>query len=202
MVRPDAPYGGEAAAHDVCLLLCPGMSESGIATAAKWLGLIQVALFGLLWMGIGLGLFGWITAKQWQKEADHAAIAAGGVTAQRLAVDEVRPNEGQPPSWDVVAIAPDGGRIRTLATREAGVAKRIEAEGAVTAWEVEGRWRVPELGDPGPEARWVFLAFGLLPLLVGAIGWAAWRWVGTRNVEAKARVDAATARVRTAGEIR
>ena len=178
------------------------MSEPGIATAAKWLGLIQVALFGLLWMGIGLGLFGWITAKQWQKESDLAAIAAGGVTAQRLAVEEVRPNEGQPPSWDVLAIDPDGGRIRTLATREAGVAKRIEAGGAVTAWEVEGRWRVPELGDPGPEARWVFLAFGCLPLVLGVLGWGIWRGTRNRNRTAVERVEETTARVRRAGDLR
>ena len=176
------------------------MAETGIATAAKWIALTQVGLFVLLWMGIGLGVFGWITAERWQKEADLAAIAAGGVPVQRLVVEEVEANEDSPPSWDILALTPEGSRVRTLATRRAEVARSIAAEGAVNAYRVEGRWRVPELGDPGPEARWVFLAFGLLPVPFVLTGWGVWRWSSARNAEARARVDATTARIRRVGD--
>ena len=177
------------------------MSErtSPLARGLLVVGLLQVGVFALVWMGIGFGTFAMVTAGKWDLESDLERIAAGGVPTEALAVEGIERQEGSPARWELVAETPAGEPVAGLLTRDAAVAAKIEAEGRVEAYRVEGRWRVPELGDPRWGGRWIGFAFGCLPLVLGLLGWLLWRASKRWNAEAKARVDATTARVQTGG---
>jgi hypothetical protein len=137
--------------------------------SGELLRLFPLIVFGCVWAGFGI--FAFVQISAWGRIYEHnvALVASGKVPAETLYIASMNKGTGNQDDGRYIGLSTTYPPVEKITEYEHVISiKDLEIGMPMDAYRIDGRYFIPKIHTGGHEwGKWLFLAFGLVPPLLG-----------------------------------